>query len=40
MTQYLAIESNPKTRTMYKKYGIVAMPYEEFMKEGERNENC
>lgn len=30
--QYFAIESNPKTRAMYKKYGIEAMPYEEFMK--------
>lgn len=30
--QYFAIESNPKTRAMYKKYGIEAMPYEEFIK--------
>lgn len=29
--QYIAIESNPKTRAMYKKYGIEAMPYEEFI---------
>lgn len=29
--QYFAIESNPKTRAMYKKYGIEAMPYEEFI---------
>lgn len=30
--QYFAIESNPKTRAMYKKYGIEAMPYEDFIK--------
>jgi len=30
--QYYAIESNPKTRTMYSKYGIKAEPYEKFIK--------
>lgn len=30
--QYFAVESNPKTRAMYKKYGIEAMTYEEFIK--------
>ena len=29
---YYAIESNPQTRTMYKKYGIIAAPYEIFIK--------
>lgn len=32
--QYIAIESNPKTREMYNKYGIRAMPYEQFIKNG------
>lgn len=31
-SKYYAVESNPKTREMYHKYGIVAQPYEEFIK--------
>lgn len=31
-SQYLAIESNPKTRAMYARYGIKAVPYETFIK--------
>ena len=31
--QYMAIESNPKTRNMYMKHGIVSMTYKEFMEE-------
>lgn len=31
--QYMAIESNPKTRNMYMKYEIVSMTYKEFMEE-------
>lgn len=31
-SQYLAIESNPKTRAMYARYGIEAVPYETFIK--------
>lgn len=31
-SQYLAIESNPRTRAMYAKYGINAVPYEMFIK--------
>lgn len=30
--QFYAVESNPKTRTMYAKYGIIAKPYEVFIK--------
>lgn len=30
--QYYAVESNPKTRAMYARYGIKAMPYSEFIK--------
>ena len=30
--QFYAVESNPKTRTMYHKYGIHAEPYAEFIK--------
>lgn len=30
--QYFAVESNPKTRTMYAKYGIAARPYDQFIK--------
>lgn len=30
--EYFAIESNPKTRAMYAKYGIRAMPYEKFIE--------
>lgn len=29
---FYAVESNPKTRAMYKKYGIHAEPYSEFIK--------
>lgn len=29
---YYAVESNPKTREMYAKYGIEAQPYEKFIK--------
>lgn len=29
--RYYAVESNPKTREMYAKYGIKAMPYVDFM---------
>lgn len=28
---YYAVESNPKTRTMYRRYGIEAQPYDVFM---------
>ena len=31
-SQFYAVESNPKTRTMYKRYGIHAEPYSEFIK--------
>lgn len=30
--EFIAIESNPKTRAMYSRYGITAMPYEKFIK--------
>lgn len=30
--QYYAVESNPRTRTMYSKYGIKAVPYEKFIE--------
>jgi len=30
--QFYAVESNPKTRTMYARYGIAATPYEKFIK--------
>lgn len=29
---YYAVESNPKTRQMYAKYGIAAKPYDQFIK--------
>ncbi len=35
--QYFAIESNPKTRAMYAKYGIKAEPYEIFIKRFNRD---
>lgn len=35
-TQYYAVESNPRTRSMYAKYGIKAEPYEMFMKNTEK----
>ena len=31
-TTYYAVESNPNTRAMYRKYGISATPYEKFIK--------
>ena len=31
---YYAVESNPRTRAMYAKFGIVALPYEVFIQEG------
>jgi hypothetical protein len=30
--QFYAVESNPKTRAMYARYGIAARPYSEFIK--------
>ena len=30
--QFYAVESNPKTRAMYKRYGIHAEPYSEFIR--------
>lgn len=32
-TQYMAIESNPKTKAMYEKHGIKSVTYKEFMEE-------
>lgn len=29
---YYAVESNPRTRAMYSKYGIAAQPYDKFIK--------
>lgn len=31
-SQFYAVESNPKTRAMYARYGITAKPYSEFIK--------
>ena len=31
---YYAVESNPRTRAMYAKFGIVAAPYEVFTQKG------
>lgn len=31
---YYAVESNPRTRTMYRRYGIEAAPYDTFIKKG------
>lgn len=31
-SQFYAVESNPKTRAMYDKYGIYARPYDVFIK--------
>lgn len=31
--QYYAVESNPKTRAMYARYGIEAKPYDVFIKD-------
>ena len=33
---YYAVESNPKTRTMYSRFGIPAKPYAEFIKGANR----
>lgn len=30
--QFYAVESNPRTRTMYGRYGIEAAPYDKFIK--------
>lgn len=35
---YYAVESNAKTRAMYRKYGIEAVPYSEFIKSKEENQ--
>jgi hypothetical protein len=35
-TQYLALESNPKTRDMYADHGILAIPYAEFLEENKQ----
>lgn len=32
-SQYIAIESNPKTKAMYNKHGIKSVTYKEFMEE-------
>ena len=34
-SEYLAIESNPRTRAMYDTHGIKAIPYEEFINDTE-----
>lgn len=34
--QFYAVESNPKTRAMYAKYGIEAAPYDKFIRSAER----
>lgn len=36
--QFYAVESNPRTRTMYAKYKITAAPYEKFIKGALRND--
>lgn len=36
--QFYAVESNPRTRTMYSKYQIQAAPYEKFIKGALRND--
>lgn len=33
-SRYYAVESNPRTRAMYAKFGIAALPYEVFIQEG------
>ncbi len=33
--QFYAVESNPRTRTMYRRYGIEAAPYEKFIGNAE-----
>lgn len=33
--QFYAVESNPKTRAMYARYGIEAAPYDKFIKNSE-----
>lgn len=37
---YYAVESNPRTRAMYAKFGIAATPYELFIQEGRSGERC
>lgn len=32
--RYYAVESNPRTRAMYARFGIAAVPYETFIREG------
>ena len=34
---YYAVESNPRTRAMYAKFGIAALPYEVFIREGRQS---
>ena len=36
---YYAVESNPRTRAMYAKFGIAALPYEVFIQEGRPGED-
>lgn len=36
--QYYAVESNPKTREMYSRYGIEAAPYDLFIKKATGND--
>ena len=37
---YYAVESNPRTRAMYAKFGIAALPYEVFMRESRLNRDA
>ena len=37
--QYYAVESNPKTREMYSRYGIVANPYDLFKTDPEKGKS-
>lgn len=34
---YYAVESNPRTQAMYARFGIAALPYETFIREGRPN---
>lgn len=36
---YYAVESNSRTRTIYAKFGIAALPYEVFIQEGRSGED-
>lgn len=38
-SRYYAVESNPRTRAMYAKFGIAASPYETFIREGRSNDD-